>query len=416
MHFVFIYPQLKNLTGAQRLILSLAEAVSELPDQNPPHRVTLLTHNISIACRQALPPSVQVVETGSNLNRTGNHYLDSLLEYLSVPFLLKYLGNSVKCRANKIDATKKALASPPEAICFFGPPSLPGLWWAKKVLHLKIPLLYFCYEPPRAAYTDILEVSNAWAGNFGRFARFLFRLYRPVDRYFAKQASGILVNGLYAQGLIRETYGLPSTIITHGVNFPPLKDKAEAAAMIRARHNLENKKLILTVNHLHPRKRVDLQLLALSLLLKKEPQSALLVIGTGPEAVRLRQLATQLKLNETQVVFAGFVPEMDLPAYYAAADVYLHSGRAESFGLSVLEASASGLPVVAADEGGPKDIILEGETGFLVPANPENFADKIGWLFSNPQLALSFGQRGAETVANRFTWSTGAADFLSAFR
>jgi glycosyltransferase involved in cell wall biosynthesis len=103
-----------------------------------------------------------------------------------------------------------------------------------------------------------------------------------------------------------------------------------------------------------------------------------------------------------------------LPNYYAAAQVYLHSGRAESFGLAVLEGSAAGLPVVAADEGGPREIIAEGETGFLVPATAQNFAEKLAWLLLHPSEAAEMGQRGAAQVRHRYTWAQGAARFVEA--
>jgi phosphatidylinositol alpha-1,6-mannosyltransferase len=241
----------------------------------------------------------------------------------------------------------------------------------------------------------------------------LFRLYRPVDRYLTRQASAVLVNGRYGQSLIRETYSLPSIVITHGAELPQPLDPITAANQIRARFGLAGKRIILTVNHLHPRKRVNLQLEALSLLLPKYPDVVLLVVGSGPEAQNLRELAAQLGIGDS-VVFAGFVPDGELAACYAVASVYLHSGRAESFGLSVLEASAAGLPVVAADEGGPRDIILEGQTGFMVEATPAAFAAKLEWLLAHSIEAHEIGRKGAVRVAQHFTWQQGAQDFLSA--
>ncbi|MEI7555152.1 glycosyltransferase [Candidatus Chlorohelix sp.] len=388
------------MTGAQRLILELAGAIASTPGSS--HCVTLLTHTVSPACRAAIPAGVRLCESGFNLNRTPNHYLNSLLEYFSTPFLLRQLSHIERESGEKISA-----------LCFFGPPSLPGLWWGKHLHRLKMPLFYFCYEPPRAAYTDIGEVSRAWAGRVSGLVKPFFRLYRPIDRYLARQASAALVNGCYGQSLIRETYGLPSIVITHGAELTKSSDPAESANQIRARFGLEGKRVILTVNHLHPRKRVNLQLEALSLLLPKYPDVALLVVGSGPEAQNLRELAGRLGIGDS-VVFAGFVPDEELAACYSVAAVYLHSGRAESFGLSVLEASAAGLPVVAADEGGPRDIILEGQTGFLVEANPAAFGATLEWLLTHPTEAQEIGRRGAARVAQHFTWQQGAQDFLSA--
>ena len=371
------------------MILALADALSS-GDQAA--RVTILTHRFADECRVALSPTVQLVQSGRNLNLTGNHYLDSLIEYGSVPALLKYL---------PADAS---------AICFFGPPSLPGLWWAKRVRRLKIPLLYFCYEPPRAAYTDRQEVSRRM-GRLGLLARPLFWLYRPLDRYLTRQADRVLVNGQYGQSLIRQTYGLPSTIITHGAELSRPADLVAASRRVRERFGLDARPVILTVNHLHPRKRVDLLLRAMPSVLAEHPTVVGLIVGQGPEEIRLRKLAADLGLTDQQVIFTGFVPEADLAAFYGAADIYAHTGRAETFGLSVLEASMAGLPVVATDEGGPREIIVEGRTGFLIEANLVALAARLNQLLSQPARAQAIGRAGAELVADKYRWEHGAADF-----
>ncbi len=392
-HFVFIYPQIKRLTGAQRLILSLAGALTGLPDR--PVRVTILTHRFAAECRPALPPSVELIESGRNLNLTGNHYLDSLIEYGAVPSLLKLLPDGVS------------------AICFFGPPSLPGLWWARRIGRLKIPLLYFCYEPPRAAYTDRQEVSRRM-GRLGWVMSPLFRLYRPLDRYLTRQASRVLVNGEYGRQLIAQTYDLSSTIITHGADLTLPTDLAGAVQQLRQQYNLTVQPVVLTVNHLHPRKRIELLLRALPPVLAVHPTAVTLVVGSGPEAAALQMLGRELGLSRSQLIFCGFVPDEALAAYYAAADVYVHTGRAETFGLSVLEAGSLGLPVVAANEGGPCEILLDGRTGFLIEPVAALFAEKINWLLAHPTEKYWMGQQAAERANSCYTWRQGALDFLEA--
>jgi glycosyltransferase involved in cell wall biosynthesis len=146
-------------------------------------------------------------------------------------------------------------------------------------------------------------------------------------------------------------------------------------------------------------------------ILAECPQVVALIVGQGPEASALKALAASLGLDETQVVFSGFVAEAELAAYYQAAQVYAHMGRDETFGLAVLEASASGVPVVAANEGGPREILEEGVTGFLVEAQPHQFAAKLSWLLQNPTSAQEMGARGARAARTRYTWQQGAQDF-----
>jgi len=252
----------------------------------------------------------------------------------------------------------------------------------------------------------------------GRVASLLFGLYRPIDKYLARQADAILVNGEYGQSLIVTTYGLPSTIITHGFELAQLPDLDIAAYSIRQRYRLGHRPLILTVNHLHPRKSIDLLLKAMPAILIECPDAVALIVGQGPEEAALRSQAAQLGLTtntsdtEDKVIFVGFVLENELPAYYHATQVYAHLGRAESFGLAVLEANAAGLPVVSANEGGPCEILEDEVTGFLVEPQPAQFAKKISWLLQNPDQAQQMGENGAKKVRQRYTWQRGAQDFI----
>jgi phenylacetate-CoA ligase len=135
------------------------------------------------------------------------------------------------------------------------------------------------------------------------------------------------------------------------------------------------------------------------------------IVGGGPERAALEALADELGLGDS-VRFAGFVPESDLPAVYAAADIYVHTGVQESFGLSVIEAAAAGLPVVAVAEGGPCDTVQEGRTGLLVPSTPEAVAAGLTSLATHPTDAAAMGQAGAAFIASTYQWEQGAAVFL----
>jgi glycogen synthase len=93
----------------------------------------------------------------------------------------------------------------------------------------------------------------------------------------------------------------------------------------------------------------------------------LLIVGGNRNPVvenRVKQLFAEVA---THVVFTGFLTGASLARAYASADLFLHCSVTETFGLVVLEAMASGIPVIARDQGGPSDIIRHGQTGFLVP-------------------------------------------------
>jgi phosphatidylinositol alpha-1,6-mannosyltransferase len=109
-------------------------------------------------------------------------------------------------------------------------------------------------------------------------------------------------------------------------------------------------------------------------------------------------------------VFAGFVPEEDLPGYYAASDCFVLCSRqigsdVEGAGNVSLEASASGRPVIAGRSGGTFEHVRDGETGLLVdPTEPEAVADAIVRVLRDPGQAARLGRAGRRMVEERFVW------------
>ena len=105
-----------------------------------------------------------------------------------------------------------------------------------------------------------------------------------------------------------------------------------------------------------------------------------------------------------KVVFAGFRVGEELAAAYASADVFLHCSVTETFGLVVLEAMASGVPVVARDEGGPSDTVKDGETGYLIPpADVKGFVDAVMVLVEDERTRMLFSDN-ARRYAEGTTW------------
>lgn len=384
----FVYPRLRKLSGAERLILRLASHIT----RNGAH-VTLVTHYFDASCAPALAPRVQLVQSGDRLNFFKNHYLNAPFEYLASLRLLQYIGADAR------------------AVAFFGPPSLPALaWFSRRSRHAQN--IYFCYEPPRFIYDDAFEVTRRM-GASGVFARPFFALYKMLDRAMVRRADTLLANSRFGAGRLRAAYGRDATLITHGADFEPAS--FEHVCAVRAAHGLDGKFVMLTVNFLHPRKRIELFLRAVAELKTRLPHTVALVVGAGPEKDALVALAHELQLTDA-VRFTGFVPDEELPAYYAASDVYVHTGKNESFGLSVLEASAAGLPVIAVNEGGTREIIENNVTGILVEAAPGAIADAVLALANDKARRSQMGAAGKRRAADLYSWERGARDFLGVLR
>jgi len=273
-----------------------------------------------------------------------------------------------------------------------------------------VPVLYFCFEPPRFIYRDTEDIVKR-LGTFGALLRPIFGLYRALDRKMVRVADRVLSNSPFGSQKLWEAYRRRATVIEHGVDFAtPEPAKVDA---LRRRYGLDGRRVVVTVNHLHPRKRVDLFLRAMSHAAGQVPQTTALVVGTGPEREHLLGLAAELGMKEGEdVIFTGAVPEDELPAHYALADVYVHTGREESFGLSVIEALTLGLPVVSVTEGGPCDTVQDGVSGYLVPAKAGALGDATARLLGDPVKAQQMGQAGARFVSGHFSWEKGADTLL----
>lgn len=187
-------------------------------------------------------------------------------------------------------------------------------------------------------------------------------------------------------------------------------------ASIRASLGLADRPVVVCVSRLVPRKGQDVLIRALPLIRRRVPDAALLVVSGGPDAPRLHRLAVTTGVAD-DVVFTGSVPWAELPRYYAAGDVFAMPCRTRRGGLDVeglgivyLEASATGLPVVAGDSGGAPDAVREGETGYVVDGRDVvEVADRVARLLADRELARRMGAAGRAWVEAEWRWDDLAA-------
>lgn len=180
---------------------------------------------------------------------------------------------------------------------------------------------------------------------------------------------------------------------------------------VRARHGLAGRPVIVCVSRLMPRKGQDTLIEALPLIQRSIPDAALLIVGGGPYRQKLQDLVAELGLGR-DVVLTGTVPWEELPAHYAAGDVFAMPCRTRNRGLDVeglgivyLEASATGLPVVAGDSGGAPDAVLEGETGYVVPGgDPQAVASRLIELLADDDLRSRLGAGGRAWIEAKWRW------------
>ena len=145
-------------------------------------------------------------------------------------------------------------------------------------------------------------------------------------------------------------------------------------------------------------KNIDLLADAFEAARARDPRLHLVIAGDGPEAPRLRA-----RLGE-HATWLGWLEGDALAIAYASADIFCFASITDTFGQVVLEAQASGLPVLAADAGGPRDLITADVTGLLRAPEREAFADALTELAASPLLRARLGQAAARSAAER-TWA-----------
>lgn len=197
---------------------------------------------------------------------------------------------------------------------------------------------------------------------------------------------------------------------------PELFRPGAGGEQVRARHGLLGRPVVLCVSRLVPRKGQDVLVRALPAVQRQVPGAALLCVGGGPDAARLRRLAAERGVAD-DVVLTGSVPWQELPAHYDAGDVFAMPCRTRRGGLEVeglgivyLEASSTGLPVVAGRSGGAPDAVLDGRTGRVVDGRSVGqVAQAVAGLLRDPDRARAMGQAGRSWVQREWRWDVLAA-------
>lgn len=176
-----------------------------------------------------------------------------------------------------------------------------------------------------------------------------------------------------------------------------------------AKKNGENSTVhIVTVARLVEVKGLEFSIKAIALVVKKYSALKYAIIGDGPLHQQLLHLVEKLQM-ENHVSLLGAMPQEGVGDHYQKADIFLYSGvitdegAQEAQGLSIIEAQAAGLPVVATDVGGVAESIINGVSGFLVPErNPAAMAEKLLYVLENKDLWPQIGQAGRRHVMKNF--------------
>jgi glycosyltransferase involved in cell wall biosynthesis len=210
-------------------------------------------------------------------------------------------------------------------------------------------------------------------------------------------------------------YGVDSSVFDTG-------NRESGRNEIRARLGAGTRPVILFVGNLLPKKGVTFLLSAAAEVRRAHPEALFAIVGDGALRADLERQASGLGLGPNDVRFAGAVPWAEIPSWHAAADVFVvpsvvdSTGNVDGLPNVVLEAMASGLPVVATDVGGLPMVVRPRETGLLVPPeDPSALAAALSTLLADRSLASSCGSRARAFLESELSWERIAARYETLF-
>jgi phosphatidylinositol alpha-1,6-mannosyltransferase len=240
---------------------------------------------------------------------------------------------------------------------------------------------------------------------------------RQALRRIGERTEVVTVVSRYTRRRFASAFG-PLAALEHlppGIDTRRFRPDQAARTELRRRYRLGERPVISCVSRLVARKGQDTLIAALPMVRRQVPDAALLLVGDGPHAGRLRELAAAHDVAE-HVVFTGPVRWDELPAHHAVGDVFALPCRTrgrgldvEGLGIVLLEAAASGLPVLAGDSGGAPETVRPGETGFVVPGRePAAVADRLAALLLDPDHAAVMGAAGRHWMRKSWQWKNSA--------
>ena len=272
---------------------------------------------------------------------------------------------------------------------------------------------------------DIIHCQDIWSGIIGLASkRLLGKPYiacgqgtdiysswkhkKTVTKIVSKNADAVIALTEDMRKRLLDIYKREVYIVPNGIELA----RFEGISRENTRKNLgikSNEKIILFVGTLRPVKGVKYLIKAMKTVFEKQHDARLFIVGSGKEEESLRTLARELNI-EKQITFVGRVENELVPEYMAAADIFVLPSLREGMSVVILEAMASGLPIITTDTCGMSEIIRDGRNGLLVePKKPEQLAEKILLLLQDENLRREISTNNKEN-ARKYNWENITAE------
>jgi glycosyltransferase involved in cell wall biosynthesis len=302
------------------------------------------------------------------------------------------------------------------------------------ICHPQLPLTPNFAVPPNFGKALVCTVHSTWKGEAAAISgepymrlnaneKFLVtgnRFLRFFEEGMLHRARKIIAVSHFTKWELTNYYKIPAhkiKVIHNGVDinkFKPAIDKRK----IKTQLGLKPDDLaIVSVGRLYARKGLFTLIESMPAVVKRFPRAKFIISGKGQsdEIAKLNAHAQRVGVKDN-IIFTGYTPDKELPKLYQAADVFAFSTFYEHHPFAVLEALATGLPVVTTTVGGIPETIDSGKNGILVePFNSKQFSDAIQHLLDHPTKAVEMGAKARKTVEQQLDWRIVVKDAMEVY-
>ena len=302
------------------------------------------------------------------------------------------------------------------------------------IMHPQLPLTPSFAVPPNFGKSLVCTVHSTWKGEaeairgepymrLNANEKFLVSFnwfLRIFEEGMLHRARKIIAVSNFTKWELVNYYKIPEgkiRVIHNGVDinkFKPAEDKRKVKAELGFN---PDDIAIVSVGRLYARKGLFTLIQSIPVVIKRFPNAKFIISGKGQSDEMKKLIAHAEKIGvKNNIIFTGYYPDKKLPKLYQAADVFAFSTFYEHHPFAVLEALATGLPVVTTTVGGIPETIESGKNGFLVePFNEKQFAEKILYLLEHPAFTAEMGALARKTVVEQLDWRIVVKDAMEVY-
>jgi glycosyltransferase involved in cell wall biosynthesis len=280
-------------------------------------------------------------------------------------------------------------------------PVLVGDLAARYAQQLELPLVFTFHTRYKELVRHYVGRSRLHDARPPPLADWAGDVARDVVQNYLDQCAHVIVPSPSIKRILYDEYEIHMPVTTLSTPIDLARFAHPDPEQVRRRHNLRGKRVLLYLGRIAPEKDIDFMIRAFAHVAVQRSDTVLLIVGKGPHVESLQELTENLSLQD-RVQFAGSVPYEEVSHYMAAADLFVFTSRAETQGLVLVEAMATGTPVVATHGAGADDVLADSGAGVLVRADERIFANAVLTVLAD-RGQLESMRRAAREASQRYS-------------